>query len=137
MHEVLISGKNLKRLQIAMQKKELAFIAKVSTSYQSTTVDGSPLILNIVVNETTSPVKQWMLLTTPPGQRSPIRQSIDCPKRPGNLSTRPAGQLPGVGQPAFWQEHPGKYGLSKSDQRPAIRQSFGRTESFCQFANRP
>ena len=58
MHEVLISGKNLKRLQIAMQKKELAFIAKVSTNYQSTTVDGSPLILNIVVNETAAPVKQ-------------------------------------------------------------------------------
>ena len=58
MHEVLISGKNLKRLQIAMQKKELAFIAKVSTNYQSTTVDGVPLILTIDVNETTSPVKQ-------------------------------------------------------------------------------
>jgi hypothetical protein len=40
-----------------MQKKELAFIAKVSTNYQSTTVDGSPLILNIVVNETARPPK--------------------------------------------------------------------------------
>ena len=58
MHEVLISGKNLKRLQIAMQKKELAFIAKVSTNYQSTTVDGAPLILTIVVNETASSVKK-------------------------------------------------------------------------------
>jgi hypothetical protein len=51
MHEVLISGKNLKRLQIAMQKKELAFIAKVSTNYQLSPADGTPLIQNIIVTE--------------------------------------------------------------------------------------
>jgi hypothetical protein len=50
MHEVLISGKNLKRLQIAMQKKELAFIAKVSTNYQSTTVDGSNTKVSSTLN---------------------------------------------------------------------------------------
>jgi hypothetical protein len=54
MHEVLITGQNLKRLQIAMQKKELAFIAKVSTNYQLPTVDGVPLIQNIVVTEAKS-----------------------------------------------------------------------------------
>lgn len=51
MHEVQVSGKNLKRLHIAMQKKELAFIAKVSNNYQLPPVDGAPLIQSIVVTE--------------------------------------------------------------------------------------
>lgn len=54
MHEVLITGKNLKRLHIAMQKKELAFIAKVSANYQLPTIDGAPLIQGIVVTEAKS-----------------------------------------------------------------------------------
>lgn len=54
MHEVLVSGKNLKRLHIAMQKKELAFIAKVSTNYQLPPMDGAPLIQSIVVTEAKS-----------------------------------------------------------------------------------
>lgn len=56
--EVLITGKNLKRLQIAMQKKELAFIAKVSTNYQLPSVDGTPLIQSIVVTEAKVPNQQ-------------------------------------------------------------------------------
>ncbi len=54
MHEVLVSGKNLKRLHIAMQKKELAFIAKASTNYQLPSMDGAPLIQSIVVTEAKS-----------------------------------------------------------------------------------
>src|ERR1017187_4036519 len=51
MNEVLISGKNLKRVLIAMQKKELAFIARVSSNYQLPPADGAPLIQSIVVTE--------------------------------------------------------------------------------------
>ncbi len=58
MHEVIITGHNLKRVLIAMQKKELAFIAKVSTGYQSLTADGAPIISGIVVNEKTPPKSQ-------------------------------------------------------------------------------
>jgi hypothetical protein len=58
MYEIIITGHNLKRVQIAMQKKELAFIAKVSTSYQSFTTDGTPVISGIVVNEKTPPKSQ-------------------------------------------------------------------------------
>jgi hypothetical protein len=47
----LVSGKNLKRVLIAMQKKELAFIAKVSSNYQLPPADGAPLIQGIVVTE--------------------------------------------------------------------------------------
>jgi len=54
MHEVLIMGRNLKRLQIAMQKKELAFIAKVSSNYELPPADGAPLIQDIVVSEAKS-----------------------------------------------------------------------------------
>ena len=51
MNEVLVCGKNLKRVLIAMQKKELAFIAKVSSNYQLPPADGAPLIQSIVVAE--------------------------------------------------------------------------------------
>ena len=51
MNEVLVIGKNLKRVLIAMQKKELAFIAKVSSNYQLPPADGAPLIQSIVVTE--------------------------------------------------------------------------------------
>ena len=51
MNEVLVCGKNLKRVLIAMQKKELAFIAKVSSNYQLPHADGAPLIQSIVVAE--------------------------------------------------------------------------------------
>ena len=51
MNEVLVCGKNLKRVLIAMQKKELAFIGKVSSNYQLPPADGTPLIQSIVVTE--------------------------------------------------------------------------------------
>ena len=57
MHKVLVTSKNLKCLHIAMRKKELAYIAKVSANYQLPPLDGSPLIHDIVVNEAKRPVK--------------------------------------------------------------------------------
>ena len=51
MNEVVVCGKNLKRVLIAIQKKELAFIAKVSSNYQLPPADGAPLIQSIVVTE--------------------------------------------------------------------------------------
>jgi hypothetical protein len=51
MHEIIITGRNLKRVLIAMQKKELAFIAKVPDGSQSFTADGGPVISVITVKE--------------------------------------------------------------------------------------
>jgi hypothetical protein len=48
----------LKRVLIAMQKKELALIAKVSAGYQSLTADGAPIISGIVVNEKAPPCRR-------------------------------------------------------------------------------
>jgi hypothetical protein len=50
-HEVLIEGNNLRRIEIAMQKRELAFVAKLSTNYQLLVNQGQPVILKIVVTE--------------------------------------------------------------------------------------
>ena len=52
-HEILIEGHNLRRIEIAMQKRELAFVAKVSTNYQPLVNQGQPVILKIVVVEST------------------------------------------------------------------------------------
>jgi hypothetical protein len=53
-HEILIEGQNLRRIEIAMQKRELASVAKLSTNYQSLVNQGQPVILKIVVIQTTS-----------------------------------------------------------------------------------
>ena len=50
-HEILIEGHNLRRIEIAMQKRELSFVAKVSTNYQPLVNQGQPVILKITVNE--------------------------------------------------------------------------------------
>ena len=50
-HEILIEGQNLRRIEIAMQKRELAFVAKLSTNYQPLVNQGQPVILKIVVTE--------------------------------------------------------------------------------------
>jgi hypothetical protein len=51
-HEILIEGQNLRRIEIAMQKRELSFVAKVSTNYQPLVNQGQPVILKIIVTET-------------------------------------------------------------------------------------
>ena len=53
-HQVLIHGQHLRRIENAMQRMELAFIAKVSTNYQSVVTQGQPVILKIVVIQSTS-----------------------------------------------------------------------------------
>jgi hypothetical protein len=53
-HEILIEGHNLRRIEIAMQKRELSFVAKVSTNYQPLVNQGQPVILKIVVIQSTS-----------------------------------------------------------------------------------
>jgi hypothetical protein len=50
-HEILIEGHNLRRIEIAMQKRELAFVAKVSTNYQPLVNQGQPVILKITATE--------------------------------------------------------------------------------------
>ena len=57
-HEILIEGHNLRRIEIAMQKRELAFVAKVSTNYQPLVNQGQPVIHKIVVTEARSPDKK-------------------------------------------------------------------------------
>lgn len=57
-HEILIEGHNLRRIEIAMQKRELSFVARVSTNYQPLVNQGQPVILKIVVTETRSPDKK-------------------------------------------------------------------------------
>jgi hypothetical protein len=50
MHEVIITGQNLKRVLIAMQK-QLAFIAPVPINHRLPLSDGGPAIQSIVVTE--------------------------------------------------------------------------------------
>jgi hypothetical protein len=57
-HEVSIHGQNLRRLEIAMQRMELSFIAQASTGYERTANPGQPLILKIAVTEIIPPKKQ-------------------------------------------------------------------------------
>jgi len=54
-HEILIEGHNLRRIEIAIQKRELSFVAKVSTNYQPLVNQGQPVILKIVVTEAQPP----------------------------------------------------------------------------------
>lgn len=57
-HEILIEGHNLRRVEIAMQKRELAFVAKVSTNYQPLVNQGQPVIIKIAVIELVPPNKK-------------------------------------------------------------------------------
>jgi hypothetical protein len=57
-HEILIEGHNLRRIELAMQKRELAFVARVSTNYKPFVNQGQPVILKIVVTEARSPDKK-------------------------------------------------------------------------------
>jgi hypothetical protein len=57
-HQVLIHGQQLRRIENAMQRMELGFIAKISTNYQPVVPQGQPLILKIVVTEIVPANKQ-------------------------------------------------------------------------------
>lgn len=57
-HEVFIHGQNLRRLEIAIQRLELAFITQASTNYEKSANPGQPLILKITVTDIIPPKKQ-------------------------------------------------------------------------------
>jgi hypothetical protein len=50
-HEILIEGHNPRRIELAMQKRELAFVAGMSTNYQPLVNQGQPVILKITATE--------------------------------------------------------------------------------------
>src|ERR1700722_17782619 len=50
-HEVLIRGHCLRRIETAMQRLELAFVAKSPTSQRSLITEGHPVVLEVTVTE--------------------------------------------------------------------------------------
>lgn len=50
-HEVLVSGKALRRIETAMQRRDLSLLTKLPSSQHSLIAEGQPLILEIVVTE--------------------------------------------------------------------------------------
>lgn len=50
-HEVLIRGCNLQRIEIGMQRMNLALVRKLPTHQRSLIEEGQPLILGITVKE--------------------------------------------------------------------------------------
>ena len=57
-HEIFIHGENLRRLRIAVQRRELSFITQASTDYEKHSSPGHPLILKIITTEITPQKKQ-------------------------------------------------------------------------------
>ena len=57
-HEVLVSGQSLRRIGTAMQRMELSLLTKLPNSQRSLIADGQPVILEIVVTETTKQESQ-------------------------------------------------------------------------------
>ena len=52
MHEVLIRGHSLRRIETAMQRMELSALNTLAVSQRSLIPDGQPVVLEIVVTET-------------------------------------------------------------------------------------
>ena len=50
-HEVSVRGNSLRRVQTAMQRKELSFLAAVPSSQRSLVADGQPLVAEITATE--------------------------------------------------------------------------------------
>ena len=50
-HEVLIRGNALRRIETAMQRMELSFLAALPSSQRSLVAEGQPVIVEIVVTE--------------------------------------------------------------------------------------
>jgi len=53
MHEVMVRGYSLRRIETAMQRMELSLLTKLPSSQRSLVPDGQPVILEIVVTEIT------------------------------------------------------------------------------------
>jgi hypothetical protein len=51
MHEVLVRGHSLRRIETTMQRLELAFLAALSGNQRSLIPDGQPVIFEIVVTD--------------------------------------------------------------------------------------
>ena len=51
-HEVLIRGTALRRIETAMQRKELSFIAALPLNHRPLVPDGQPVVFEIVVTDT-------------------------------------------------------------------------------------
>jgi hypothetical protein len=57
MHEVLVRGHSLRRIETAMQRLELSFLVVLPGNQRSLIPDGQPVIVEIVVSETSLPNK--------------------------------------------------------------------------------
>jgi hypothetical protein len=55
MHEVLVRGHSLRRIETAMQRLELSFLAALPGNQHSLIPDGQPVVLEIVVTEAPPP----------------------------------------------------------------------------------
>src|SRR6059036_108084 len=53
-HEVLVRGNALRRIETAMQRMELSFLAALPSSQRSLITEGQPVILEIAVTEVDS-----------------------------------------------------------------------------------
>ena len=51
-HEVLIRGDVLRRIETAMQRMELSFLAALPSSQRSLIPEGQPLIVELAITET-------------------------------------------------------------------------------------
>jgi hypothetical protein len=54
MHEVLVRGHSLRRIETAMQRSELSLLTTLTGKQRSPIPDGQPLILTIIVTEVNS-----------------------------------------------------------------------------------
>ena len=52
MHEVLVRGHSLRRIETAMQRSELSLLTTLTGKQRSLIPDGQPVVLEIVVTET-------------------------------------------------------------------------------------
>ena len=51
MHEVLVRGHSLRRIETAMQRSELSLLTALSSKQRSLIPDGQPVVLEIIVTE--------------------------------------------------------------------------------------
>lgn len=51
MHEVLVRGHSLRRIETAMQRSELSLLTTLSGKQRALIPDGQPVVLEIVVKE--------------------------------------------------------------------------------------
>src|SRR5256885_15095183 len=51
MHEVMVRGHSLRRIETAMQRMELSFLSALSANQRSLIPDGQPVVLDIVVTD--------------------------------------------------------------------------------------